>query len=86
MKNVRENQLKKCIFMVLEEFNSVIKTVFGEKFEVDFGLNGISVWSRSEGINDADIKEGLSKYFDVEVTSVHIDNYDRISVWICYKD
>ena len=28
----------------------------------------------------------LSKYFDVEVTSTHIDDCDYIGVWICYKE
>ena len=86
MKNVKSYQLKKCIFMVEEEFNEIIKTVFGEEFETDFGIDGISVWSRTEGLKDPDINKGLSEYFDVTVTSVHIDDCDYIGVWICYID
>lgn len=86
MKNVKSYQLKKCIFMVVEEFNEVIKSVFGEQFETDFSLDGISVWSKAEGLEDADINKGLSEYFDVTVTSVHIDDCDYIGVWICYID
>lgn len=84
MKNVKDYQLKKCIFMETEEFNRIIKTVFGEEFEADFGLDGISVWSRAEGLSEKEINEGLSKYFDVIVTSVHVDDFDDIGVWICY--
>lgn len=86
MKNVMEYQLKKCIFMETEDFDRVIKTVFGEEFEADFGLDGISVWSRAEGLSEKEINEGLSKYFDVTITSVHIDDFDDIGVWICYKE
>lgn len=84
MKNVKDYQLKKCIFMETEEFNGIIKTVFGNEFEADFGLDGISVWSRAEGLSEKEINEGLSKYFDVTVTSVHVDDFDDIGVWICY--
>ena len=86
MKNVKENQLKKCIFMETEEFNGIIKRVFGEEFEADFGLDGISVWSRAEGLSEKEINEGLSKYFDVTITSVHVDDFDDMGVWICYRD
>lgn len=86
MKNVKDYQLKKCIFMETEEFNGVIKKVFGDEFEADFGLDGICVWSRAEELEDVDINNGLSEYFDVNVTSVHIDDYDSIGVWICYRD
>lgn len=43
MKNIKDYQLKKCIFMEPEEFNKVIKTIFGEGFEADFGLDGLTV-------------------------------------------
>lgn len=86
MKNVMEYQLKKCIFMETEDFDKVIKAVFGEEFEADFGLDGISVWSRAEGLSEKEINEGLSKYFDVTITSVHIDDFDDIGVWICYME
>ena len=32
-----------------------------------------------------DIKEVLSEYFDVTVTSIHSDDCDVIGVWIAYK-
>lgn len=84
MKNVKDYQLKKCIFMETEEFDRIIKTVFGEEFEADFGLDGISVWSRAEGLSEKEINEGLSEYFDATITSVHVDDFDDMGVWICY--
>ena len=84
MKNVKDCQLKKCIFMETEEFNRIIKTVFGNEFEADFGLEGISVWSKAEGLSEKEINEGLSDYFDVTVTSVHADDFDDMGIWICY--
>lgn len=86
MKNVRESQLKKCIFMETEEFDIIIKEVFGEEYEANFSLEGIDVCSEDNGLSCEEINEGLSKYFDVEVTSTHIDDCDYIGVWICYKE
>ena len=84
MKNVKDYQLKKCIFMETEEFDGIIKMIFGEEFEADFGLDGISVGSSTKGLSEKEINEGLSGYFDTIVTSVHIDDFDDIGVWICY--
>ncbi len=88
MKNVRENQLKKCIFMETEDFEEVFVNVFGEydedtnEVDVEFDtVDGIYFC----GISNEDVYTELSKYFDVNVTSIHIDDFDTIGVWICYK-
>lgn len=86
MKNVKDYQLKKCIFMETEEFDRIIKTVFGNNYEAEFSLDGIDVSSDEDGLTCEEINEGLSKYFDVEVTSTHIDDCDCVGVWICYKE
>ena len=86
MKNIKDYQLKKCIFMETEEFDKVIKKVFGDEFETEFSLEGMDVFSGIDGLTSEEINEGLSKYFDVEVTSTHIDDCDCIGVWICYKE
>lgn len=86
MKNVKDYQLKKCIFMETEEFDRIIKTVFGNNYEAEFSLEGIDVSSDEDGLTCEEINEGLSKYFDVEVTFTHIDDCDNIGVWICYKE
>ena len=65
MKNVKDYQLKKCIFMETEEFDRIIKTVFGNNYEAEFSLDGIDVSSDEDGLTCEEINEGLSKYFDV---------------------
>ena len=86
MKNVKDYQLKKCIFMETEEFDKIIKSIFGENYEAEFSLDGIDVSSEFDGLTNEELNEGLSSYFDVTVTSVHIDDCDEIGVWVCYKE
>ena len=87
MKNVRENQLKKCIFMEAEEFKKVFVDVFGEydedtnEIDVEFDLDGIYFCA----ISNEDVYTELSKYFDVNITSIHIDDCECVGVWICYR-
>jgi uncharacterized pyridoxamine 5'-phosphate oxidase family protein len=88
VKNVKEYQLKKCIFMEAEEFKKVFVDVFGEynedtnEIDVEFDtVEGIYFC----GISIEDVYTELSKYFDVDITSIHIDDFDIIGVWICYR-
>lgn len=89
MKNARENQLKKCIFMTTDEFKQVFVNIFGE---YDIDENQVDVeFDTCEGIyfcgiSNENVYSSLSKYFDVEVTSIHIDHFDTVGVWICYKE
>ena len=90
MKNVRENQLKKCIFMESEEFQNLIGEITGGLITVEYDFEGL--WyehtdkaEKTDIYWNEDIYETLSKYYDVEVTSVHIDDCDCVGVWICYK-
>ena len=90
MKNVRENQLKKCIFMELDEFKNLVNRVTDGLKQVEYELDGI-YYEDTEKAEETDIywnkymNETLSEYFDVEVTSVHTDDCDVIGVWICYR-
>ena len=87
MKNVKENQLKKCIFMITEDFKEVFVNVFGEydedtnEVDVEFDYDGIYFC----GISNEDVYTKLSEYFDINITSIHIDDCDTIGVWIVYK-
>ena len=90
MKNVKENQLKKCIFMEFEEFQILIGTITDGLVTVKCDFEGL--WyedtDKAEETDiywNEDIQETLSKYYDVEITSVHIDDCDYAGVWICYK-
>lgn len=90
MKNVRENQLKKCIFMELDEYKHLIdKVTDGLKaVECVFGLFYMCTY-KAEKTNtywNEGIEVTLSKYFDVTVTSIHADDCeDCVGIWIVYK-
>lgn len=90
MKNVRENQLKKCIFMELDEYKDLIDRVTDglKAVEYEFGLFYMYT-DKAENENtywNEDIEETLSRYFDVTVTSIHADDYEEyVGVWIVYK-
>ena len=90
MKNVKENQLKKCIFMELDEFSKLILNLTDGLMEVEYEIDGIYYDSTEKADNtdtywDEDLLVTLSKYFDVEVTSTHSDDCDIVGVWIVYK-
>ncbi len=86
MKNVKDYQLKKCILMETEEFDRIVKSVFGNEYDAEFSMEGIIVNKEFESLSDDELNEGLSKYFDTAVTSVHVDDCDNIGVWIVYKE
>lgn len=88
MKNVRENQLKKCILLTTEELEKLMSEIFETKVIVHCSLEG--AWYETP-LKDLDIDDDtlcteLSKYFDVNVTSIHIDDCEYIGVWVCYKE
>ena len=92
MKNVKENQLKKCIIMAFDEYNKLIHDITDglQKVEYECGI----LWhdhtdkaETTETYHNEDINETLSKYFDIKVTSVHTDSHHGcLGVWICYKE
>lgn len=89
MKNVQKWQLKNCIFMETDTFDTIIKELFGKEYTVDFSLDGLSIYQNDgEDYKDLDtdtLYKTLAAYFDVaEVTSIHCDDCDEIGVWICY--
>lgn len=87
MKNVRESQLKTCIFMTEEEFTELGKALFGEGFEADIDYEGIACQVDEDCIEDEVLFKALAEHFGVKtVTSVHVDDCEYIGVWICYKD
>ena len=89
MKNVKPDQLKKCITLTTEEFTSIIKNLFGSNTQVEYSLDGIWIGDNN-GANidyDTEICAKLADYFDVsKVTSFHADDADYILIWIVYQD
>jgi len=85
--NVRDAQLKNCIFMTENDFKSVFVKVFGaykeavNEIEVTFdSFEGIYFC----GISNNEVYKKLGEYFGVSITSIHSDDADTVGVWICY--
>ena len=69
-----------CIFMELSEFQECINEAYGGEIYIDVSLDGIS-------IEATDCYERMAKYFGVDkITSIHIDDYSPVGVWIAYKN
>lgn len=90
-KNIKQNALKKCIFMSFNEFNRLVKNVLGSQYVATYDCEGVDVEVDPELediYSDPDhdyVLESLSNYFGVTVTSYHADDCDCVGVWICYK-
>ena len=67
MKNVKENQLKKCIFKDLIEFKKDMLEAFGNDIEVGCDYDGIWIECNGEGLYTEEILAGISNYYDVQV-------------------
>lgn len=88
MKNVKDNQLKKCICKEYEEFKHDVLAALGNDVEVFCDCDGIYFECKWNGdaICTEEILAGMSKYYDIEeITSIHIDDCELLGVWICYK-
>lgn len=86
MKNVRENQLKKCIFLTEEQMNDILTEIYKVPVKVKFSVDGLWYDSK-EDIDDETLMKDLRDYFEVkDVTSIHIDDCDIVGIWVCYKD
>ena len=77
MKNVSADRLKKCIFADLPIFEQDVKKAIAE---------GISFKQGNSYLNINWVQEKLSKYYGVDVTSIHIDDYDEVGVWVVYVE
>lgn len=85
-KNTRLNQLKNCIFLELGEFENIVYAAI-EGVTVEYTLEGLDIYTDEDCVSFEEIKNLLTKHFEVEVTSFHSDHCeDNPGVWICYKD
>lgn len=53
--------------------------------EIICDFYGIYFECNEECLYSEEILNGMSKYYNVEVTSIHIDNTENIGVYIEYK-
>lgn len=86
--DLRPNQLKRCIYLTLDEFNEAAKACLGSNVIVTADYDGMSINS-ADG-NDLDpsyILACFTLYFNVgEIVSYHVENNDHPCVWIVYED
>lgn len=85
MKNIRTSQLKRAIFLDIDEFEGILTGLFGCSIHCEYGYDGISYGEDAE--EEEKVRTELAKYFDVKlITSIHIDDCEYIGVWIIYQD
>lgn len=90
MKNVKENQLKQCICMPLEDYKSLINNITGglqyvhvsfgviHYYDTDEALESGSIWTK-------DMEKALANHFDVAYVSVfYSEEEELICIW--YKE
>ena len=83
MKNVSKDKLKKCIFLSDDEFEGIM---YHLGIHVETGWEGIFYSKNEDDVDDSEVYELLSEYFDVEVTSAHCDDCDYMGVWVVYRE
>lgn len=88
MKNVRPRQLKKCINFSLDEFNTILNSIYPDSdVNTYYDLDGLSIEINENVVDTYDLNKKLAKYFDVDiVTSIHADDCEFLGVWIVYED
>lgn len=86
MKNVKDYQLKKAIFMELWEFKSLINFLFEDNVEIEVTFDGLDYMGTDDIITSDEVIKILSEHFEVTVTSVHHDSFTPVGIWIVYKD
>lgn len=89
MKNINgEIYLHNCIMMKLDTFTELIEKLTKNQNTVEYEFGAYITDNDNadtKEIEDFDINELLSEYFDVNVTSWHSDtNEDAPCVWIIY--
>ena len=88
MRNVKSEQLVKTMLFSTEEFDEIIDSVFpGQGVSAVYDMDTLWFESNSDEswtLEQEELNEKLSRYFGVEVTSVHLDGYPN--VWIAYKE
>lgn len=88
MKNYDPRWKKNCLFLLPDEIIEVVKRAYNiVDIVAHFDMDGLWFSSRANyewDPDDHEICERLSEYFDVNVTSIHIDDCDVPGVWIVY--
>lgn len=86
MKNVKNWQLQSAFIFELDQFTNILKNLFGESINVEYALDGITVYTEDDIIERDDIIAKLTEYFDVIVTGYHQDDCANPFVWVVYRE
>ena len=96
MKNLKSCQIIKSAILSMDEFEEAVKSATGCNVVPVCDIYGIHYTGSSEfydavfeaGFEDEEeyIKHSLSEYFDIEITSIHMDDCDYSGIWIAFKD
>ena len=65
-----------------EEFNELVKELFGEDFSVEYEFESVYIVDEEEALSFDKVAEVFSDYLNVEVSSIHSDEN---SVWVSFK-
>lgn len=90
MKNVKENQLKKCICMSLKDYKSLVNNITGSLKYVHISFGIIHYFDTNEALESGciwteDMEKALANHFGVAYLSVfYSDEDDLICIW--YKE
>lgn len=91
MKHIKETQLKRSVILSPEEFEYAVEEATGKNIKPQFDMDGL--WfdydyeeEDDKQIEDIDdyVKGCLSKYFEINITSIHIDDCDLTGVWLTF--
>ena len=85
VKNIKDYQLKKCIFLTGDEFGRIVYDLLNAT--VEYTLEGWSVYDDEDIVDANKLYSALKEHFGLEqITSIHIDDCDYpVGVWIVYK-
>ena len=86
VKHVRPTQMRSAFIFETDHFTNILKKLFGTTIAVEYALDGITVTTDDDIIEDEEIVEKLSEFFDVVVTSFHQDDCECPLVWVIYLE
>lgn len=85
MKNISKYSLKTCIFLDEDEFNAVIKEIYGENASCSLD-NYVEVNDGNDIVFQNELYPKLAEYFGVnKIVSAHVDDC-TYSCWIVYEE
>lgn len=83
MQHIKPQNIKHCIVLSCTEFNHICDAVLSSNTEIIYELTGISI-ETPDHLSESDILTHISDYFQVPITSIHIDDEEPFQVWLTF--